>query len=324
METSDTTGNISRRVLAHIRFNGRNLARSRAVPGMDADDCEQALALDLVRRTSSFDPSRASFATFADRVVRHCVASLKAPTDRRRVEFASVSLETPVGGGDDNRTLGELLPETAPPLDDAAIVSLDMRRFVNRLPPALVDCCSLLLAPSIAAGARETAIHRSTAYYRIEQLRSEARTFGLGVYFERPADTSACRPVCGDNGADHPRFGAGRETMSMSNRSRPPRPSLLLAESDLRVWISAAQAGDTLEYHRGALAADRLAVGSRLSDQDRVELDRVANAVWQLAQAGRGYLLQRRHGDGDYSYLFVVGKKTQSALLAVAGEGDAR
>lgn len=95
-----------------------------------------------------------------------------------------------------------------------------------------------------------------------------------------------------------------RETPPMTVDLRPRGVSLLLAERDLRTWLARAQPGDLIEYHRGVLTIDRL-LGSRLPELDRRELDRVAKVVFDFAAADRGYLLQRRHGDGDYSYIFV-------------------
>ena len=91
----------------------------------------------------------------------------------------------------------------------------------------------------------------------------------------------------------------------MTIRTIPHRASLLLDERGLRAWLATAEAGDVLEYHHGILAIDRLVHGSRLPDQDRRQLNRVASVLMGLAEAGHGYLLQRRHGHGDYSYLFV-------------------
>ena len=92
------------------------------------------------------------------------------------------------------------------------------------------------------------------------------------------------------------------------------RPTLKATIADLENWFAAAAPGDALEYHRGFLAMDR-SVGSRLGEDDRKELDRVANSLFALAGSSRGHLLQRRHGDGDYSYLFVLGMKAGRATL---------
>ena len=101
------------------------------------------------------------------------------------------------------------------------------------------------------------------------------------------------------------------EALAMNIRIKPPPTRLLVSEDKLRAWLAAAKAGDVLVYHRGVLAIDRLRFGSRLPDEDRRELDRVASRILALANAGRGHLLQRRHGTDDYTYLFVLGRSQE-------------
>jgi hypothetical protein len=96
----------------------------------------------------------------------------------------------------------------------------------------------------------------------------------------------------------------------MATRLRPQRASLLVDEKGLRAWLATAKSGDVIEYHRGVLAIDRLARGSRLGERNGQELNRVADLLFAMTGAGRGHLLQRRHGDGDYSYLFVLRSQT--------------
>lgn len=93
----------------------------------------------------------------------------------------------------------------------------------------------------------------------------------------------------------------------MAAAAQPRSIKLLVDDSGLRSWLETAGSGDAIEYHRGVLVLDRLA-GSRLSQSDRTTLDRVAVALLELARNGEGYVLQRRHGDGDYSYIFVKGR----------------
>ena len=88
--------------------------------------------------------------------------------------------------------------------------------------------------------------------------------------------------------------------------ARPREARLLVNHQYLRAWLLTAEAGDVLEYHRGFLAIDRLPPGSRLHAQDASELDRVAKAAMAAADAGRAHLVQRRHGEGDYSYLIAA------------------
>jgi hypothetical protein len=145
--------------------------------------------------------------------------------------------------------------------------------------------------------------------------------FGLDAYCSEATDTFASRPVCDRYEADQLDVGSQREIKPMPLGAKPPRIALLVTETICRAWLAAAKPDDILEYHRGVLAIDRLAHGSRLAYCEATELDRVANALWDLAQAGRGHLLQRRHGESDYSYLFVLARLRSSAKLTVVQGG---
>lgn len=57
------------RVSRNITIRAERLARSGALPGMDAEDIKQDLRLHLYRRDDSFDPARGHYDTFADRVL---------------------------------------------------------------------------------------------------------------------------------------------------------------------------------------------------------------------------------------------------------------
>ena len=83
------------------------------------------------------------------------------------------------------------------------------------------------------------------------------------------------------------------------------RPRLKLSEEDLCDWLGTAFPGDTIEYHRGYLAIDQAAGLSPLTDADRRRLSRVARRALIFAEEGQAHLVQRRHGDGDYSYLAI-------------------
>src|SRR5512134_1462441 len=83
------------------------------------------------------------------------------------------------------------------------------------------------------------------------------------------------------------------------------RPRLKLSEEDLCDWLGTAFPGDTIEYHRGHLAVDQAPGRSSLSDADCRRLCRVARRALIFAEEGRAHLVQRRHGNGDYSYLAI-------------------
>ena len=184
MEFQNRYDGFSPRVVRNIRYQASRLARSGRLPGMDKSDIEQDLMLDLLQRQKKFDPGRASFDTFADRVVTHRVATLMAPTSRLRAERSMVSLDLPASANDEDApTLAEVLPESAglfandnlPPETAAGLVR-DVQRFLSNLSP-------VLRRYAVSTAARDAGLHRSTIYERLSQLRSSATAAGLHEYF---------------------------------------------------------------------------------------------------------------------------------------------
>ena len=132
----DPTTRISR----NIRIRAARLARSGAVPGLDAEDIEQELRLDLIRRAPNFDPAKSSFDTFADRVVANRVATLASATAAMRTERAMLRLDAPVGDEDGGLTLADVLPEAAAldPVDEFSLAhGPGLRGDVGKLLEAL-------------------------------------------------------------------------------------------------------------------------------------------------------------------------------------------
>lgn len=188
-------------VVRNIRATARRLARQRAVPGMDAEDLEQDLVLDLWRRQDAFNPERASFRTFAARVVANRVANLTAGTARLRAERRTVSLhdpieaEHPAGGAE---LLLEVIADDGLCGEDGMAIQLDVRRFLITLSPALQRCCVALLLTTGSDAAAEAGVHRSTMHENLARLRGMATQAGLRDRADRPrrfddrAGTCAC------------------------------------------------------------------------------------------------------------------------------------
>jgi len=89
-------------------------------------------------------------------------------------------------------------------------------------------------------------------------------------------------------------------------RSCPRRPTRVPTEEDLCGWLATAMPGDAAIYHRGQLVVDRSPSISRLTDADRARLAALAGRVMTAAKAGRVHLIQRRHGEDDYTYCLIA------------------
>jgi DNA-directed RNA polymerase specialized sigma24 family protein len=152
---------------------------------MDREDIEQDLILDLWHRRRAFDPSRASFRTFADRIVAHRIATLTSPTARTQAELKMVWLDSPTGDHDSS-TLADTFYDTAALTDIDLGLALDVRRFVAALTPGLRRCCAILTEPNISEAARAAGLHRSAVYEGAARLRVLAAASGLKDYLVPP------------------------------------------------------------------------------------------------------------------------------------------
>ena len=181
-----TTGNaaLDARIRNHIHTTAKRLARCGSVPVMDAQDIEQDLFLDLWHRRHAYDPTRASFRTFADRVIANRVATLACPTERLKAERQLVWLDQPID--DEQHTLADTLADPDAPSDQDHGLTLDVKRFVAGLSPAMRRCCAILLAPNVAAASATAGIHRSSVYENAQRLRKLAVAAGLQEYVIPP------------------------------------------------------------------------------------------------------------------------------------------
>jgi len=92
----------------------------------------------------------------------------------------------------------------------------------------------------------------------------------------------------------------------MTALSAPSCPSsILIDENGLCDWLADAKPGDSLVYYRGHLGHDRMPSTKALPEVQRRDLCHAAARIRQAAEDGRVHLLQRRHGDNDFSYLAI-------------------
>ena len=98
------------------------------------------------------------------------------------------------------------------------------------------------------------------------------------------------------------------------------RPAELpLTETALCAWLGAATPGDSLVYHRGALARDICPQLKLLDEAARVRLAKLASRAWKLAEAGLADLVQRRLAAESFEYLIVARRRPRrvtSGLLS--------
>ena len=84
-----------------------------------------------------------------------------------------------------------------------------------------------------------------------------------------------------------------------------------IAAQEVAKWLSWAEPGDRLTYHRGVLAINRLKTtggGIRVYE----DLDALATLLIKEELCGNVHLITRRQDEGDYIY--IVEKKVPSLM----------
>ena len=173
-----------------VRFHARQLARTGLFPSQDAEDIEQDLMLDLLRRLDDFDPGRASRNTFIARVVENAAATLveAARAEKRGSQFQHDSLDAPLGDDDQGSySLSDITPDDAGlwsayglRWNDAADLRRDLSRVLDRLPHRLSSLCARLSVGTVTEVSRDTGMPRPTIYDSLAEVRRELLAAGFG------------------------------------------------------------------------------------------------------------------------------------------------
>lgn len=86
-------------VINQVRYHARSLMRHSAIHGVEVEDLEQELMLDYLSRKQAYDPEKAKWSTFVDRILNHKCASLieAARAQKRGSGISDFSLDTWLG-----------------------------------------------------------------------------------------------------------------------------------------------------------------------------------------------------------------------------------
>jgi hypothetical protein len=100
-----------------------------------------------------------------------------------------------------------------------------------------------------------------------------------------------------------------------------PRSARTLVPEQFCGWLAKAMPGDTTVYYHGHLGRDRCRSTSALSESDRLRLIALARQALLAAEDGRVHLLQRRHGEDEYSYIAIGTSPRRAGDQAHQGRG---
>ena len=86
----------------------------------------------------------------------------------------------------------------------------------------------------------------------------------------------------------------------------PDTPAAIISEADLCAWVSLAEPGEAIEYHRGFLCIDRSGVDRFGVPVETTTLNQIAERAYALAEAGFVHLIQRRVEAETFRYLAIA------------------
>jgi hypothetical protein len=98
----------------------------------------------------------------------------------------------------------------------------------------------------------------------------------------------------------------------------PDTTPAILSEEDLCAWVSQAEPGEAIEYHRGFLCIDRCGADRFGAPIDAASLNRLANRALVLAEAGFVHLIQQRIEVETFSYLAIARPQPEGTVPAAA------
>ena len=165
-------GQVDPAILRLARFKGKQLAGSYGFAEHDAEDIQQELLLDLLKRWPSYDSRRCSPRTFARLVFDHCIAALiEAQTSTcRDYRLCRASLDQFHDGQERGTPRSEQVEGRSSPQRDwlshefRLNVKIDVERTLCVLPGALATLCRLLMkCDSAAEVAAKAGISRATS-----------------------------------------------------------------------------------------------------------------------------------------------------------------
>src|SRR5580704_5589016 len=150
MDEYDFQYQIDRDILRLIRIKSRQLAGKYGFASFDADDIQQDLVLDYLKRSPSFNAHRCNRRTFTRLVVSNCVATIIAArkASRRDYRVHQLSLNQRLDRRDPNSLeLGEILIDPPSRAFEAGLnIAMDVDRLLARLPTGLADLCRSIMA----------------------------------------------------------------------------------------------------------------------------------------------------------------------------------
>lgn len=172
---------IDQYVVNQVRYHARKLIRHPGIHGMEVEDIEQELMLDYLSRSQAYDPEKAGWKTFVDRILNHKCANIieDAKAKKRGGGVQEVSLDAWLEGRDGE---DDELPDHVYDRTEAIHFAIDLNQVIRDLPEPLASLLVQLGIYNVSEISQRTGVPRSTLYGSINELRGRLREQGIHQY----------------------------------------------------------------------------------------------------------------------------------------------
>ena len=162
-------------VLTRVDYWARKLARRFRLSDDERDDCRHSMVLELLQAAQRFDPAKATWHTFACRVLDLFARHLRREEGNRLARRPGPSPKAPEEGS------GSALDAIVDEHDDIGDVErrLDVEQVMAAMSPRVRKACQLLKHLSPPEAAQAMGIHRSSIYRLMASARRCFEEAGL-------------------------------------------------------------------------------------------------------------------------------------------------
>lgn len=195
MDTNRKPCELTPYALELVGHKARQLVGTAGFTENDVEDIQQALIAHLLKRLPKFNPARASYNTFVDRVVEKQICNLirdrQAEVRDYRREACSLNEEIDTGEEQPKQRLTTVLQDDqdirtgkyARPAEERAQLQIDLNQVLAELPPDLRQVAEMLQTQCVSEVARNLGIPRRTFRdNHLAKLQAIFRAKGLGDY----------------------------------------------------------------------------------------------------------------------------------------------
>lgn len=273
--TPDT--NLDGKIEASIHHKVERLAQAHGLCDDDRESLEQDVTLHLLECRHGFDPTKATFATFACR----CIDNYLVDVLRRRQgqHQRSGVRRLPAAGGDGrSATAFDFLEDTASARGfEQANLRMDLATVMASLPAHLAELCRLLQSHAPFAAARLMGVSKQSIYQDMQKLRQVFRAAGLGIYLE----AAATSPQADDEtiGDDAPSSPPASAAVQVATRPAPHRQQDPVADGTHPGRLRASSSCTAEHQHKGRAAAHRLLCLAQVYRQPGLTATEIADRI---------------------------------------------